>query len=188
MINEEIIQKASSFENDNIYKRFTQEMKSKFNITDPKILTDIKNEALKFLALSVIHPGTGMFSDLVDEYWHTMILFTPEYHSFCKNVGTEYIHHLPTVDENEESQTFDEFKQIYEKTFNTPLSYVWDLGDKVMCSMCKTQENKEKCCGKCCGKCKSGRCKSGKCKSGKCKSGKCNSRNLVVKEIIDVLY
>lgn len=34
---------------------------------------------------------------IIDEMWHTFILFTREYSSFCKKYFTHYIHHSPTT-------------------------------------------------------------------------------------------
>jgi hypothetical protein len=34
---------------------------------------------------------------IVDEMWHTFLLFTPEYTKFCKRYFGHYLHHLPTT-------------------------------------------------------------------------------------------
>lgn len=34
-------------------------------------------------------------NDELDEYWHTFILDTQEYHEFCDRVFDGYLHHIP---------------------------------------------------------------------------------------------
>ena len=38
-----------------------------------------------------------MVSELIDELWHTFILFTNDYRKFCDTTVGEYIHHDPNV-------------------------------------------------------------------------------------------
>ena len=70
-------------------------------MTDPQI-KEIVDEFKKFMAIVVINHDTGkrveMVSELVDEIWHTFILFTNEYRKFCDTLVGEYIHHEPNVD------------------------------------------------------------------------------------------
>lgn len=41
---------------------------------------------------------------LIDEMWHTFILFTQDYHEFCDRYFGAYIHHRPTPREEYEAQ------------------------------------------------------------------------------------
>jgi hypothetical protein len=34
---------------------------------------------------------------IIDEMWHTFILFTPDYFKFCKKYIGHYIHHMPST-------------------------------------------------------------------------------------------
>jgi len=34
---------------------------------------------------------------IIDTMWHTFVLFTREYHAYCKAIGGPYIHHTPTT-------------------------------------------------------------------------------------------
>ena len=53
-------------------------------------------EFRRFIALVVFgHKGLAVPSKEVDEIWHTFILFTREYMSFCERVAGEFIHHCP---------------------------------------------------------------------------------------------
>lgn len=57
----------------------------------------IMDQALAFLALCAKEP-TGQFSPspLVDIGWHTFILYTRAYASFCERLAGELIHHEPS--------------------------------------------------------------------------------------------
>ena len=46
--------------------------------------------------------AVGMLSKKVDEIWHQFILFTPDYFSFCEKYIGRYLHHLPTIEGEEE--------------------------------------------------------------------------------------
>ena len=67
---------------------------------------DIFEETLKFLYISQI-PGVFIPDDLliIDEMWHNLILFTPQYHEFSKEyLGTPYFHHLPASKKEKEAR------------------------------------------------------------------------------------
>ena len=65
------------------------------------LFTDVK----KYLWLSAFArrrpspPQLDMFSPLVDELWHTFILFTKMYHKYCEDCFGYYIHHSPHTDD-----------------------------------------------------------------------------------------
>lgn len=53
-------------------------------------------EFKKFVFLTQIsNTKLGMCSKEVDEVWHQFILFTPQYHRFCTDYLSGYLHHLP---------------------------------------------------------------------------------------------
>jgi len=63
-----------------------------------KAEVDLVFEELKnFLFLSYTNKDTYLFSFVVDEAWHTFILFTREYMTFCNNVFNKYMHHSPSI-------------------------------------------------------------------------------------------
>lgn len=76
--------------------------KEPFNKMMDAQIKEVVNEFKKFMAIVVINQKTGkkveMVSELVDEVWHTFILFTSEYKKFCDTLVGEYIHHEPNVD------------------------------------------------------------------------------------------
>lgn len=68
----------------------------KEELVDPKMIDAIELELRKFLALILIYPDKSFSpSEPVDHLWHAFILYTKEYHEFCKNVYGHYLHHTP---------------------------------------------------------------------------------------------
>ena len=79
------------FENEDVLFRFTD----MFDVSEDEA-RDVLQETLKFLYISQL-PGTFIPDDLliVDEMWHNMILFTPQYHEFSQKHFGKYFHHVP---------------------------------------------------------------------------------------------
>ncbi|HSA74089.1 MAG TPA: hypothetical protein VLD84_09060 [Nitrososphaeraceae archaeon] len=106
------------------------------NMTDVQ-LKEILNEFKKYIAILVINnrkgAGVEMVSELVDEVWHTFILFTNEYRIFCNTVFGEYIHHEPNVSSKhgvdplfpyKKKQSTEFFYKEYERCFGS-LPQIW---------------------------------------------------------------
>ncbi|MGH4005353.1 MAG: hypothetical protein ACRDSO_14740, partial [Pseudonocardiaceae bacterium] len=54
------------------------------------------DQALAFVATTGHHAGEPLApSALVDIGWHTFILYTREYASFCNRVAGRFVHHVP---------------------------------------------------------------------------------------------
>jgi hypothetical protein len=63
----------------------------------------------------------------IDDMWHTFILFTKEYMTFCNTHFGRFIHHAPNVD----TTPIDPI--VFEKEFERYLSYVYDnLGEETL--------------------------------------------------------
>lgn len=79
-------------------------------------------EFKKYMAILVINYGNGrgipMVSELVDEVWHTFVLFTRDYHKFCKMLVGGYIHHIPNTggDESDPREALN-FYEHYNRYF-----------------------------------------------------------------------
>ncbi len=59
----------------------------------------IMDAALGFLKLCANHPENRFApSEKVDIGWHTFLMYTREYHEFCRDLGGNYIHHVPNDD------------------------------------------------------------------------------------------
>lgn len=56
----------------------------------------LEMECRRFMYLAVIVPNFELApTKPIDEYWHTFILFTREYDTFCRMFSGRYVHHKP---------------------------------------------------------------------------------------------
>lgn len=53
-------------------------------------------ELARFLAVCAAFPGQNAPSRVLDEAWHSFVLFTREYHEYCVATFGRFIHHAPT--------------------------------------------------------------------------------------------
>ncbi|WP_438422304.1 hypothetical protein [Aquimarina macrocephali] len=124
------------FKNEDIISRFND----MYQIETEEV-NDIFNETLKFLFISQI-PGVFIPDDLliIDEMWHNMILFTPQYHEFSKEYfNTTYFHHVPASKKEKEDRTRnmmkdpEKAKKEYLQKLEFLLSVTYDyLGEKTV--------------------------------------------------------
>ncbi|WP_074408948.1 hypothetical protein [Aquimarina megaterium] len=124
------------FRNEDIISRFNDMYQ-----LETEEIRDIFNETLKFLFISQI-PGVFIPDDLliIDEMWHNMILFTPQYHEFSKEYfNTAYFHHVPASKKEKEDRKRnmmkdpEKAKQEYLKKLEFLLSVTYDyLGEKTV--------------------------------------------------------
>ena len=70
---------------------------------DRSLAERVMNEALGFLKLCATMPVEDNYelggfrpSELVDVGWHTFLLYTREYASFCQRIAGHFIHHNPS--------------------------------------------------------------------------------------------
>ncbi|MFE7277735.1 glycine-rich domain-containing protein [Streptomyces sp. NPDC057623] len=60
----------------------------------------IVGQAAAFVAASGRQPGRDLVpSELVDYGWHAFILHTVDYAAFCQRVAGQFVHHVPTDEE-----------------------------------------------------------------------------------------
>jgi hypothetical protein len=76
-------------------------------VADEKLNRDlaerIVDQALAFLSACATNTGAPLApSELVDIGWHTFILHTRDYGTFCERIAGRFLHHVPT-DENDPS-------------------------------------------------------------------------------------
>lgn len=85
------LQQMLQFESEDVLSRFMD----MFDIAETEA-RDILKETIKFLYISQI-PDVFIPDDLLilDEMWHNMILFTPQYHEFSLKHFNKYHHHVP---------------------------------------------------------------------------------------------
>ncbi len=98
-------------------------------------------EYKRFLCLSIAFPEKAFpISNAVDEMWHAHILFTYEYHQASEIVGCDYLHHIPTLSEEERSalepQYFDDTLGCYRQLFGDPPAVWWPSEAAQICWSC----------------------------------------------------
>lgn len=92
----------------------------------PSQIDEAIEEFRKFLSLIRRgYQGLAMCSRVVDEVWHTFILFTYDYATFCSEVFGTFLHHFPKTSRSPiSSGAADRFRQAY-ATIYGPLPEVW---------------------------------------------------------------
>ena len=108
------------------------------------LVDELETEYKRFIFLNIAYRGEIIpIAGAVDELWHAHILFTRDYSAFCNTVNGEYIHHNPTVDDEEKealgSAYSDNTLTLYKKTFGELNENVWRPGLPV-CT-CHNNEN-----------------------------------------------
>jgi len=83
-------------------------------------------EFKKYVALTQISRiKIGMTSEKIDEVWHQFILFTPQYHEFCKEFLGGYLHHVPETSTTKGNPKGGmNFVRAYQETFGE-LPDIW---------------------------------------------------------------
>ncbi|WP_147302837.1 glycine-rich domain-containing protein [Marinoscillum furvescens] len=124
-----------SYENEDMLSRFTD-----MYAMNESEAQEIMQETLKFIYISQI-PGTFIPDDLliIDEMWHNMILFTPQYHEFSERYFQRYFHHIPAskAEKQERKKQLavdaDTARQNYLKKLEVLISITYDhLGEQTV--------------------------------------------------------
>jgi hypothetical protein len=99
---DEIIQKTMDFPLDKVLFRYRREQK----LSECEA-REHERELKRFLALVAInHRGYSMRGP-IDGLWHTFILFTKMYETFCREVAGRFIHHFPNISGYEKTHADD---------------------------------------------------------------------------------
>lgn len=140
MMQVEDLESVLSYRNDAVVLRFVETWAVSRSEAD-----ELFQETMKWLWLSAkmveaqargenalglaITPSTK----LIDEMWHTFILFTRDYCEFCERFFKDYLHHCPTPQDEYERQISeyeaspDEFMAKQETRFEQQFEMVFDL-------------------------------------------------------------
>ncbi len=99
----------------------------------------LEREYKKFISLKLFEPELKYpVSEVIDEYWHTHLLFSRDYHEMSKRVFGDYAHHHPIVDENEKEELMplynDNTLAQYRKVFGDPDPVMWP--QSCLCGSC----------------------------------------------------
>jgi len=147
-----------------------------------EMATRIVGEMKRFLTLCALHPRThyGM-RGIVDDAWHTFMIFSRDYTAFCSDLAGDYIHHEPeergdpTENPSERlARSRDSYRKTltdYQEVFgHAPPADIWpQLVDARSLPGNSCQNG----CGNSCSKCGSG-CSS--CGHGCTRCNRCGSR------------
>ena len=131
-LNSKQLEELLQFYDEDVIARFLD----MYNIDEAEV-NDILKETLKFLYISQI-PGVFIPDDLliIDEMWHNMILFTPQYHEFSEKHFKKYFHHIPASKKEKELRKVkvqadpDQAREEYLEKFQVLVSITYDhLGE-----------------------------------------------------------
>ena len=84
------------YKNQDVIEKF----RTKFNIDEDEA-QDLFNETIKYLYVAHIGHAKGQdisiseSTSIIDEMWHTFVLFTKDYCNFCEKYFGRYLHHAP---------------------------------------------------------------------------------------------
>ena len=94
---------------DYIKQRFWKDHAKHLTAAEVDLVFDTMKD---FMFLSKIKPSY-LSSYIVDEAWHTFILFTKDYHKFCNKVFGSYFHHSPSISNGGYKSDITEIKNTY---------------------------------------------------------------------------
>lgn len=90
-------------------------------------------KALKeFLIVCAIKPGYKVTSDPIDQMWHTFLLFTKDYKTFCEENLGMFINHEPF--EHAAPQAYLETRAFAQEYFGHLDEELWSINAKADCS------------------------------------------------------
>lgn len=118
------VQPAMSFPMGNILARYAKDNPS---LAPSAALHERELKRYLYLCAKHREQGWPMVNSL-DELWHTFIIFTKDYHEFCRQLGVEYLHHQPVNDGDDTSGVpgdYAKFLQLYRQEFGAPPKSVW---------------------------------------------------------------
>lgn len=107
-----------------IVARYTKEFPK---ANDSAVLHE--QELKRYLFICAKYPFKGWpMVYVLDDLWHTFLIFTQDYHQFCQLSGRPYIHHQPLKDGEDTSgipAAYQEFMTLYRQEFGEPTDSIW---------------------------------------------------------------
>lgn len=119
---------------------FVIERMMKEGVVSPGLIGEAIEEYKKFMGLIARgYRGMGMCSAIVDEVWHTHILFTMEYHEFCNAIVGKYIHHAPRTSRSLPGEATTDFFAAYQEVYGEEAPPIWrvKMDDQPLCKVCE---------------------------------------------------
>ncbi|MBE9052732.1 hypothetical protein IQ243_20350 [Nostocales cyanobacterium LEGE 11386] len=137
------LEELKNYQSDAVVNRFIEtwdlpfsEAKDIFEETKKWLWLSAYNQELKNSSIIL---AISQSTKLLDEMWHTFILFTKDYHDFCDRYFGYYVHHFPTPKSHYE-QTIREYEENpdfvmsrNEKIFAAQYELIYDvLGEETL--------------------------------------------------------
>lgn len=117
-----VIDTAMAFPMGAILQRYKEE-----NELPDEVISEHERELKRYLIICALFPreNIGMFG-AVDQLWHTFLLFTIDYHKFCKRLGSKFIHHVPKEKNKREVGGYALFLKRYKEVYKeAPPVHIW---------------------------------------------------------------
>lgn len=116
-----------SYENDGIVKKYSRDYNVSINTARDRF-----EELKKFLFICKKYEGSFSPSKVIDDIWHTFILFTKDYQIFCSQYLGGFIHHSPDIDISEKSKKANnrKYRNLYTNLvheFGVPSEDCWHI-------------------------------------------------------------
>jgi hypothetical protein len=132
------LQEVLKYENEEVILRFSKE--KRVPLDDAK---DVFLETKRWLWLCASSPGqsVNMVGEafVIDEMWHTFLLFTREYADFCEKYFQEFVHHVPK--RSSEKNVFED--SSWKISLRKDYAFIYDrLGSDVLMKWCKVYPEK----------------------------------------------
>lgn len=141
------INKVMGYKNEAVVARLEKDLK----LTAPVARTLFK-DMLRFLYIARatnIHPVSP--PKMIDEAWHTFIIYTEDYANFCQSYFGSFIHHRPhRPGEKHGNEGAVNCQKLARKIFGKNLSPNWGKPENVACEDCRNQCSKTSCSTKSC--------------------------------------
>lgn len=84
---------------------------------------EVHEEYCRYMALGMSVSNKLPICKKVDDFWHAHILFTQDYHKFCKKNAGRYIHHRPAIldrDQDLKKAMVEDTLKTYKDFFGEP--------------------------------------------------------------------
>jgi hypothetical protein len=109
-------------------------LKNRLGYESRGFLSAMETEYKRFMFLIAVYRDLEIpMAERLDDMWHVAVLHTRNYTAFCQEVFGGYIHHNPTVSDEENTALWPAYLAntlaLYEKHFGAPAEEFWDRKD-----------------------------------------------------------
>ena len=116
-----------SFQHDRLMKRFSMD-----HGVSPENSRQVFEALKQFMIVCAVKPGYKVTSEPIDQMWHTFLLFTKDYRSFCEDNLGMFINHEPF--ETPSPDAYLETRAFAKEYFGKLDEELWSINAKADCS------------------------------------------------------